>query len=366
MFITPDLINAVAKINPIFLEGTLKIASAEAKSIGLKDGQIIQAVIENRAEQTKLLIGNKEFELPKNSQFSGESKFQARVSITSNGTTFLTPTALSTGQSQTPTLQSGFTPISPHLMNLLLHTSGFANLSHILNSSTLLGNLSQLSGISELISKILGLRASLINISPNQIKSMIYNFGLSTESQLAKRKTLNSSNQKLLLFQLSRILSERGFDPISVNRAILDIESSQLDSQQNLQNRDLAFSIMLPFKEFGDVNLSFFRSTPNPPMKDPPYTFNLHTKNDLVGEVWLRAVVEKKININLSMWATQSDTYINAKENFTKLNDLLKDAGLNVVSFEIFNEKRPGKSDEKILNKKKSPISSGSVIDVEA
>ena len=55
MLVTPDLINAVAKINPIFLEGTLKIASTEALSLGLKDGQTVQAVIENRAERTKLL-----------------------------------------------------------------------------------------------------------------------------------------------------------------------------------------------------------------------------------------------------------------------------------------------------------------------
>ena len=65
MIITADLANAVSKVNPIFLEGTLKIAAAEAKSLGLKDGQVIQAVIENRGDHTKLLIGNKEFETPK-------------------------------------------------------------------------------------------------------------------------------------------------------------------------------------------------------------------------------------------------------------------------------------------------------------
>ena len=95
MIITADIANAVSKVNPIFLEGTLKIASAEAKSVGLRDGQIIQAVIENRGDHTKLLIGNKEFEIPKNFHTGEGSKFQAKVSILGNGTAVLTPAGVS-------------------------------------------------------------------------------------------------------------------------------------------------------------------------------------------------------------------------------------------------------------------------------
>ena len=95
MIVTADLANAVSKVNPIFLEGTLKIASAEAKSVGLRDGQIIQAVIENRGDHTKLLIGNKEFEIPKNFHTGDGSKFQAKVSILSNGSAVLTPAGVS-------------------------------------------------------------------------------------------------------------------------------------------------------------------------------------------------------------------------------------------------------------------------------
>ena len=35
------------------------------------------------------------------------------------------------------------------------------------------------------------------------------------------------------------------------------------------------------------------------------YTFNLHTKNESIGEVWLRVVVEKKDNLSMQMWATE-------------------------------------------------------------
>ena len=68
------------------------------------------------------------------------------------------------------------------------------------------------------------------------------------------------------------------------------------------------------------------------------FTFELHTKNETIGEVWLHVIVEKKTNLTLQMWATSKATYDKAVNGETKLNKLLSDAGLIVSSFEIFNE----------------------------
>ena len=159
MIITADLANAVSKVNPIFLEGTLKIASAEAKAVGLRDGQIVQAVIENRGDHTKLLIGNKEFEVPKNLHTGDGSKFQAKVSLLANGTAILTPAGVSVVSGTT---SNAFVPLSPHFMNLLLHSSGFGNLANVY-SSNLFGSLNSQGMVSDLISKILGLRLGISN-----------------------------------------------------------------------------------------------------------------------------------------------------------------------------------------------------------
>ena len=116
MIVTADLANAVSKVNPIFLEGTLKIASAEAKSVGLRDGQIIQAVIENRGDHTKLLIGNKEFEIPKTFHTGEGSKFQAKVTLLNNGSAVLTPAGVSLTGGTTP---NTFVPLSPYYYYIL-------------------------------------------------------------------------------------------------------------------------------------------------------------------------------------------------------------------------------------------------------
>lgn len=363
MIITADLANAVSKVNPIFLEGTLKIAAAEAKAFGLRDGQIVQAVIENRGDHTKLLIGNKEFEIPKNIYTGEGSKFQAKVSILGNGSAVLTPAGVSLTGGNTA---STFVPLSPHFMNLLLHSSGFSNLSS-LYASSLLPSLLARGGLNDLISKILGLRLNVNSLTPSEIKNFIMNFGLFNEALLSKKQKLNQNNQKVLIGQLIRLLNERGVDSQSVSRAFLDIEASQLETNQGLQNREILFSLIFPFKDFGEWGFSFSK-TKNPENENNSfYTFNLHTKNEFIGEVWLRVVVENKNNLNMQMWATDKTTYKRAVSKSDKLNNLLNEAGLNVSSFEIYNEERPGpqKSEDTkpILAEKLFP---GTTVDIEA
>ena len=204
MIITADIANAVSKVNPIFLEGTLKIASAEAKAVGLRDGQIVQAVIENRGDHTKLLIGNKEFEVPKNLHTGDGSKFQAKVSLLANGTAILTPAGVSVGSGTTPNV---FVPLSPHFMNLLLHSSGFGNLANVY-SSNLFGSLNSQGMVSDLISKILGLRLGISNLTATDLKTFILNFDYLMK-QHCQRKKITPLNQKVLIGQLARLLSER-------------------------------------------------------------------------------------------------------------------------------------------------------------
>lgn len=368
MLVTPDLINAVAKINPIFLEGTLKIAATEALSLGLKDGQVVQAVIENRGERTKLLLNNKEFDLPKNVNIASETKFQAKISIGPKSAllipTGLMPNSTGTASSVNPT---GFTPISPHLMNLLLHSGGLANLQQLFNVNGGLASLIQVSGLADLITRLLGARPSIAQINGSAIRDLILSSGLFTEMRLAQRQKVHPLDKKNILYQISRIMSDKGIDASSINRAILDIESSQIESQQSMNNRELSFSLLLPFKGFGSVDLSFFRAAPTKKDPKPSYTFNLHTKNEMIGEVWLQTVVEKETSLKMTMWALRTEVSDRAKDSTKQLGDLLENSGLKIDSLEIYNSARPGKTQENLPNKI-TPLSGsfGSVVDIEA
>ena len=51
-------------------------------------------------------------------------------------------------------------------------------------------------GLSDLISRILGLRLSINNLTSSEIKNFIMNFGLFNEALLSKKQKLNPNNQK--------------------------------------------------------------------------------------------------------------------------------------------------------------------------
>ena len=87
----------------------------------------------------------------------------------------------------------------------------------------------------------------------------------------------------------------------------------------------------------------------------------------MIGEVWLRTVVEKEISLKMTMWALRTEISDKAKNSTKQLGDLLENAGLKIDSFEIFNSARPGKTKDHQPSKLK-PLngSFGSVVDIEA
>ena len=74
-------------------------------------------------------------------------------------------------------------------MNLLLHSSGFGNLSSLYTSDFSLLNSQGILG--DLISKILGFRLSINNLTSSEIKNFIMNFGLFNEALLQKKQKSN-------------------------------------------------------------------------------------------------------------------------------------------------------------------------------
>ena len=184
---------------------------------------------------------------------------------------------------------------------------------------------------------------------------------------MSKKQKLRPNNQKVLIAQLVRLLNDRGIESQPLSKALRDIEASQIETNQGLHNREMFFSLIFPFKEFGDWSFSFSK-TQNPENEGRSfYTFNLHSKNETIGEVWLRVVVEERKNLSMQMWATDKKTYAKAVSTSDKLNTLLNDAGLTVSSFEVFNEERPGnRMEEASRNILGEKIFSGISVDVEA
>ena len=83
----PEQVNVVQRPSPIFLEGTTPIRITEeiALQLGLKDGQTVWAVIENRGDLLRLVLNQREFDLKGNNRFKAGDKLEFKVSFGLNG-----------------------------------------------------------------------------------------------------------------------------------------------------------------------------------------------------------------------------------------------------------------------------------------
>jgi hypothetical protein len=71
---------------------------------------------------------------------------------------------------------------------------------------------------------------------------------------------------------------------------------------------------------------------------------NLHTSLEHLGEVWLKSVFESK-NVELTLWAADSQTAKLARSAKMDLEEALSEHGLKVKTMHIFDAPRPGHRD---------------------
>ena len=104
--------------------------------------------------------------------------------LLNNGTAILTPAGLSistTGSTPTTFLSSPF-------YEFTLHSSGFGNLGSLYGGGVL-NALSANSSLGALVSRILGLRLGILNLTASDIKNFIQNFGLFMKPHFQKNKS---------------------------------------------------------------------------------------------------------------------------------------------------------------------------------
>ena len=79
----PEQINVAQRPSPIFLEGTtpLRITEEVALQLGLKDGQTVRAVIENRGDLLRLIMNQRDMNWTSASRFKPGDKVDLRVSF---------------------------------------------------------------------------------------------------------------------------------------------------------------------------------------------------------------------------------------------------------------------------------------------
>ncbi len=345
--IGPDEATRFGRLNPIYLEGkSLQIEAQVARALGLRDGQIVHANVELRGETLKMLINGQLFDLPPGLRFRPGEEIWLRAQAKAHGwllrpvepqeeTTEQSESVFSVSTSPTPTINNSRLlalslrpPQTPVLMSLF-QPAQFEALFRTMSSP-------------EMAAIFQRMRLSMGTLNANDIEKAVQNSGFWLEALLAQGKTIPLSDNKALLRKMLRALSEADVQSKGkIEKALDDVEAAQVESLAAQTRGEISFSMVLPFIDANPVEIHFFRGARRPGEEKPPFTVNIHTNNDHLGEIWLKTSISRLAHVDMMMWAVREDVVNLARRHTEALSKRLRDAGLTMDSLRIFHSARP-------------------------
>lgn len=358
----PEQLLLTGRIHPISLEvRPLQLENTLARTLGLRDGQIIQATLEMRGDSLKLLINGGLVDLPPGFRFRAGDTLLLRAQARP-GSWLLRPvdarSAAAAGAAEMSETEATGSPASaqsarPHglpapvhltssrLQTLLLRPPLTPELMSLLEPRELAALLKHV-GNDELVALFRRLQLSIRGLSPELLHSSVMASGLWLEALLGSGQLGATPDVKTLLRRMIRALGDRDLpDQARIARAIDDIESAQVESVKAQTRGELLFPLVLPFVDANPVELRFTRARRRGSQEDPPFTVDLHTRHATLGEIWLQIAVSDRSQVHLMLWATTTQTATAARKQADVLRQKLAGAGLSFGTMRVFNSARP-------------------------
>jgi len=358
----PEQLLLTGRIHPISLEvRPLQLENTLARTLGLRDGQIIQATLEMRGDSLKLLINGGLVDLPPGFRFRAGDTLLLRAQARP-GSWLLRPvdarSAAAAGAAEMSATEAPGSTLSPQsarpqglpapvhlthsrLQALLLRPPLTPELMSLLQPRELAALLKHV-GNDELLALFRQLQLSIRGLSPERLQSSVMASGLWLEALLGSGQLGTTQDVKTLLRRMLRALGDRDLpDQARISRAIDDIESAQVESVKAQTRGELLFPLVLPFVDANPVELRFSRARRRGPQEDPSFTVDLHTRHATLGEIWLQIAVSDRSQVHLMLWATTTQTATAARKQADVLRQKLAGAGLSWGTMRVFNSARP-------------------------
>ena len=342
------------RIHPISAEiRPLQLEVAQARLMGLRDGQIIQGSMELRGESLKLLLNGQLIDVPPGFHFrhgdpvwlkaqSRPGGWWLRLIDSRRAAAATHPSSEGHHETSSATEPSAI-PLTPsRLQALLLRPPMSPTLMSLFEPKEIAALLKSAAN-QELVHQFLQMRLSMGSLSAGALQSAVQSSGLWVESMLARGLVSSALDVKTLLRRLIRALGERD-SPHTANlqRAIDDIEAAQVESLSAQSRGELAFALVLPFANANPVDIEFFRASRRRNQKEsPPFTVNIHTDHHVLGELWLKISFIGRSQIDLLVWAIKPTTAERARQKVSQLTKVLRESGLSLGLFRVFNSARP-------------------------
>jgi hypothetical protein len=378
-----EALTAPNRINPIFLEGKLLTFQASiAQDLGLKDGQIVQALVRLHGDQPKLLLQGRLIDAPLHSLAAPGESMWLRVQNKSSGEWGFQPiSAPSSAQANSTALSltapsnlmnASLAPVVSRIANLLYRPTGALELTELFKPGTL-DSLLQTVPRPDLQSQWRGLQLSMAQLTPATLKQAMMG-AMGSEVWLARGLSMASQDPKQLLRRLIEAIGQANNNAIRsvdgddvqpnsilarLQRAVDDLEASQVQAVQAQVQQEILFNMTLPFADANPVEITIKRG-PKQEGESPMLVVNVHSKTEELGPVWLKTQLSQSDQVELTMWSENSDVVTQARARSPLLGQELSLSGLTMKSFQVIQGPRPNDSQPW------TPSGRGLVVDVSA
>lgn len=334
----PDVSPAIPRpIAPDALPAQIPIKQPIASELGLKAGQVVQALIASSRGQQHMQFGNQQIPLPQGVQLP-QGDVTMRVVQTAQGLVLAPQVASAQPQAAQSAAVSG---LSAALASVIAKPSTRPVTQSLFAAGGLESQLASV-GLSDEARLLQTNRMSSQQLSGQQIAAAVKFGGLMNEKAIAEGIGFQGGMLKPWLRQLLRLLPHQSELSLKLGDLIGELESFQLESLPQSGSRDHGLSALLLFRDQPPVELIFERHEPDDDDRQGPlWVVNLHTSLESLGDVWLRSGFTGSA-VEMMFWAADPRTASLAQRARLDLEEALSEHGLTVKSLQIFDIPRPG------------------------
>ena len=331
----PDINPAMPRpIAPDALPNNVPITQPIAAELGLKSGQVVQALVSSAGDKMALQLNNRDIPLPPGMRLP-EGQVTLRVAQGQQGLMLLFNQAPASPASQAAAVGG----LSATLAEILARPSFKSQISSLFSPRTLETLLSG-QGLDREAVRLKNQRLDSNHLNAQAIARGVQFGGLNTERALLEGISLSAQTLKPWLRQLLRLLPAQSELTAKISELIGDLERFQLDAVPSSAGRDYSgFASLLLFRDQPPVELVFERFRSVDDERHSSWVINLHTSLEHLGEIWLKSTFSQS-NVELVMWAVEKKTVDLARESSLDLQEALSELGLNMRSFQILNSER--------------------------
>lgn len=341
------MLYAAEQLNPIgytkapAVDGVnIRIHETVARQLGLRDGQVIQAVVEARGETSRLVLGGQSLALPNALKFANGDAPYFRVLPAAGGGKVLHLVRVGEPPSSAGPAAASANALSGRLLDLLARPVDAGPVAQALRAPEVQRLLADPS-LKPALAMLAKLQFSMGFLDGEAIRRAVAQSGLWTEARLA-RGQVPEPDLKQWLRYLLRLTPQGDNATAGILAAAVDaIETQQLDLLRAQGQREALFSVLLPFFDAGPVELKFSRGHRLEREREAPFIVNAHIQSPTAGGLWLKAVLTLPVGLSVTVWSESNEVAAAAQAAEARLRASLADRGLVLKHFAVFNTTRP-------------------------